>query len=330
MEKEKLTHRSRMENVLSGGPVDRIPVSLWRHFPVDDQTPEKLAAAILSFQRTYDFDFVKVTPASSFCVKDWGAQDEWRGATEGTRDYFNFPVKTPEDWRKLVPLDPGKGFLGEQLKCLRLIMDELGSQTPVIQTIFNPLSQAKNLVSRDKLVLNLRLFPQALHEGLKIITESTARFIEEALKTGISGIFFAVQHAQYRVLAESEYQEFGRAYDLQLLEMVKSAWLNVLHLHGEEVMFDMFVDYPVQVINWHDRDTRPTLSEGQQRYKGVVCGGLQRERTIVLGTPEEVKAEARDAIQSVGGKRFILGTGCVVPINAPHGNILAARHLVME
>ena len=27
----------------------------------------------------YDFDLVKVTPASSFCLRDWGAEDRWTG-----------------------------------------------------------------------------------------------------------------------------------------------------------------------------------------------------------------------------------------------------------
>ena len=76
-----ITHRERLEACLSEATLDRVPIALWRHFPVDDQTPEALARAVIAFQRRYEFDLVKVTPASSFCVKDWGAQDEWRGAT---------------------------------------------------------------------------------------------------------------------------------------------------------------------------------------------------------------------------------------------------------
>jgi uroporphyrinogen decarboxylase len=49
---------------------------------------------------------------------------------------------------------------------------------------------------------------------------------------------------------------------------------------------------------------------------------------MVLGTPESVEKEAREAIQVTDGKRFILGTGCVVPITAPYGNIMAARKSV--
>jgi uroporphyrinogen decarboxylase len=320
--------RQRVENCINGGPVDRTPVALWRHFPVDDQSPESLAAATINFQRTFEFDFVKVTPASSYCLKDWGIEDEWRGATEGTRNYVNHVIRTPDDWMELSILDPHSGALGDQLTCLRLLVKELGPNIPIIQTIFNPLSQAKNLVGKDELIVHLRLYPDAVHEGLKKIAESTQRFIEAAKDIGITGVFFAVQHASYSILTIEEYDTFGCFYDLQLLESARDMWLNVLHIHGNDIMFDRFVDYPVSVINWHDREAFPSLKKAQSLFSGVLCGGLQREKTMVLGTPEQVIAETKDAILATSGQRFILGTGCVVPITAPFGNIKAARSSV--
>ncbi len=323
-----MNHRERLQACLEGGRVDRTPVALWRHFPVDDQTPDGLAEAVLDFQRAFDFDLVKVTPASSYCLKDWGVEDEWRGNTEGTRLYTRPVIHQPEDWLRLPILDPQQGNLGQQIDCLRRLTRELGPETPAIQTIFSPLAQAKNLVGGDRLLVHLRTYPDALHAGLKIIAESTRRFVEAIRKTGVSGLFYAVQHAQYGILSKQEYEVFGRTYDhlaLQGLSEMPELWLNMLHLHGEEVMFDVFLDYPFQIMNWHDRDTAPTLAEALSRTKGAVCGGLQREKTMVLGTPDQVTAEARDALRMTGGRRFILGTGCVLPIIAPRANILAAR-----
>jgi uroporphyrinogen decarboxylase len=325
IENSLITHRQRLEACLAGEPLDRVPVALWRHFPVDDQRPESLAAATLAFHKTFDFDLVKVTPSSSFCLQDWGIQDEWRGATEGTRDYAPPVIQQPEDWGRLEVLDPYAGKLGDQLVCLRLLAEQLSPATPIIQTVFNPLSQAKNLVGKANLQAHLRQYPEAVHAGLQVITETTRRFVEAVRTTGIDGIFYAIQHAQYSLLSEAEYATFGRQYDLQVLEPAQAMWLNMLHLHGSDVMFDFVADYPVQILNWHDRDTFPSLEEGQKRFKGVVCGGLQREASMVLGNPVRVTAEARDAIQATGGQRFILGTGCVVPITAPYGNLMAAR-----
>jgi uroporphyrinogen decarboxylase len=321
--------RRRLEACLSGGTPDRVPVALWRHFPVDDQTPENLAAATLDFQERFDFDFVKVTPASSFCLRDWGATDSWQGVAEGTRTYACRVIQSPDDWVRLPVLDPYQGALADQLTCLSMLVDQLSPQkVPLLQTIFSPLSQAKNLVGGEMLLVHLRQSPEAVKAGLRVITESTLRFLEAALNTGIDGIFYAVQHASYKLLSVQEYQEFARQDDLRILSMLDRTWLNMLHLHGEQVQFDQFCDYPVQVINWHDRDTAPSLAQAHQKYSGAICGGLQRERTMVLGNPVSVTAEAHDAIQATHTQRFILGTGCVLPITAPRANILAARQSV--
>ncbi len=322
-----ISHRQRLQACLSGEKPDRTPVALWHHFPVDDQSPQRLAEATLAFQHTYDFDLVKVMPASSYCLKDWGAQDEWRGSTEGTRSYTTAVIQQPEDWKRLPVLDPYAGELGSMLACLNKITSELGSDTPVIHTIFNPLAQAKNLAGEGRLLVHLRTNPDALHAGLQTIAESTRRFIQAARQSGIAGIFYAVQHAQLELLTPQEFSTFGIEYDLQILETANSFWCNMLHLHGLDVMFDLFLDYPIQIINWHDRDTAPSLSEAQKKFKGVVCGGLQREH-LALGTPKTITAEARDAILATGGRRFMLGTGCVMPVITPYGNIMAARRSV--
>jgi uroporphyrinogen decarboxylase len=49
---------------------------------------------------------------------------------------------------------------------------------------------------------------------------------------------------------------------------------------------------------------------------------------MVLGSPEQVMAEAKDSLLAMKGEKFILGTGCVLPITAPRANILAARKSV--
>jgi uroporphyrinogen decarboxylase len=227
---------------------------------------------------------------------------------------------------KLHNLNPTSGHLGAQLECLKVLKKNFTGSVPILQTVFSPLAQAKNLVGRGSLALHMRLYPDALSAGLEQITQSTVLFVEQLSKLRVDGIFFAVQHAQYGLHTVEEFETFGKAFDLRVLEAARGFWLNMAHLHGENIMFDHVKDYPVQVINWHDRHTRPSLGEALQKFPGVLCGGLRREETMVLGTPEDVTAEAQHAIRMTEGKRFILGTGCVLPILAPHGNILAARH----
>jgi uroporphyrinogen decarboxylase len=317
------THKERIQACINNEDVDRPPVALWRHFPVDDQSPEALAEATLNFQRTYDFDLVKVTPASSFCVKDWGVEDQWIGDAEGTRRYTKHIIEDPPDWETLPVLDPTSPHLAGQLASLRYIRAELDRDTPLLQTIFSPLAQAKYLAGEDRLISHLRLYPEAVMKGLATIAETTLRFVEACLDTGIDGVFYAIQHAQASLLTLEEYKTFGLPLDQVILEPAQELWCNLLHLHGHDIFFSILDSLNFPIVNWHDRETYPSLAEAQTLFAGTMCGGM-RQDTLVYTDSAEVQKEAADAIRQTNGQRFILGTGCVVPIIASHGNILAA------
>tara|TARA_B100000700_G_scaffold76961_1_gene86318 strand:+ start:959 stop:1939 length:981 start_codon:yes stop_codon:yes gene_type:complete len=323
-----MNKKDRLMAVINGEKVDRVPVAAWSHQPIDDQDPERFARATIFYQKTYDFDFVKVTPASSYCLSDWGVETVYRGTPHGTRDYDYPLIKNVSEWENLSIVNPLDGQMGDILKSLQMISDGLERDVPFIQTIFSPMTQARNLVGADELLLHMRCHPELMKEIFQLITDQTIMFIDEAKESGISGIFYALQWASYLNLSEIEYREFAMPYDLQIMNSVSDLWLNVLHLHGDNVMFSLVNEYPAAVLNWHDRDTGPSLKEGQKIWPNVVCGGIRQEETLVRGTPEMIFEEARESIGSVDGKKFILGTGCVAPIVTPYGNLMAMRESV--
>jgi uroporphyrinogen decarboxylase len=325
-----MNKRERLTRTIAGESTDRIPVALWRHWPGDDQRAADLARSTIEFQKTYDWDFVKVTPSSSFCITDYGVQDEWQGSLEGTRVYVKRAVSRSLDWTNLRPLDPARGALGKQLECLRLIGEGLqGDDVPIIQTIFSPLAQARNIAGGDALIRHLRTSPDRVQTGLNAITESTLRFIDALKRYPIAGIYYAIQHASYDRLSEEEYRTFGLPYDRKILESLPERWwLNVIHLHGDAPMFRLVAGLPVQVINWHDQETEPDLNQGKAQFKGAVCGGLARMEHVHNGTPTTVREQARAAITTTNSRRFILSTGCVTMITSPLSNIRAVREAV--
>jgi len=324
----QMTKRERLLATVAGAPTDRIAVALWRHFPGDDQRPADLADATLTWQAQYDWDFIKVSPASSFCLVDWGIQTRFGGGDEGTREYLNTVVKSPEDWASLLVLDPHAGALGGQLRCLALIQDAVKAEVPFIQTVFSPLAQARHLVGADRLLLQLRRNPREVRAGLETITRSTIAFIEACKPLGIAGIYYAVQWASFAVLSEAEYREFGEPYDRRVLAAAADCWFNMVHLHGAEVMFDLVAQYPSQALNWHDRETSPSLGEGMKRFRGAVSGGLEHWQDVLRGDPDQIQARAADAVEQTGGQRMILSSGCVAPCNAPFSNLRAVRQAV--
>ncbi len=322
-----MTKEERLRAALAREPVDRQPVSFWRHWPVDDQNAERLARATLSFQQCYDFDFIKVTPSHTFCLEGWGAETEYRGREIGDRDYLRRVIEKPEDLDGIGVLSVRGGAWGRQLCCLELVREGAG-QTPFLQTIFNPLAVIRYLAGDREYPVYLRRHPERVHRALDTITRTTAEFVRSCLEVGCAGIFISTASASYDELSEEEYRQFGVPYDLRVLEAAGPGWLNILHIHGMQPMFDLLADYPVQAVNWHDRLAEPSLGEGARRFKGAVIGGVNQWETMLKKNPEDVAAEVHDAIRQTGGRGLIVGTGCTFPLTTPDGNLLAARAAV--
>lgn len=319
--------RERIRAAIDGRPVDRVPIALWRHFPGDDQKAESLAAAHVAFQERYQWDFLKVTPTSGYYGDDWGLRASYKPNREGVRHYTDRPIRNTGDWGRLKALDVTSGVYGRELHTLRLIREALPDSL-ILSTVFSPLSIARTLSGDQAFLRYLRENPEDVHRGLDVMTDVTARFAAETLSSGADGLFFATQCASRRYMTVEAYEEFGRPYDLRVLADARGSDLTILHLHGEDVMFDELTDYPVDAINWHDRRTAPTLADARTRFSGALAGGIDELSTLSAGTPEQISEEIADAIAQTSGSRLILAAGCVIPIDVSAERLEAARAAV--
>lgn len=324
-----MTRHERIEAAIAHEQPDRTPIALWRHFPKADQTAQGLADAVIDFQTRFDFDLVKVTEASGYPAEAWGAQLEDANNAEGTRRYLRRVVDNPEDWRALSSLDIGENAVfARELRALALIRDGVGDDVPVLPTIFSPLTIAKQMAG-DAMLDHLRNHPDDLEAGLRTVSETTARFAAECLNHGADAIFFATQFASHDLLTNDEYRRFGVEHDLPVLEAVRNrARFALLHLHGTNPMFGATSAYPVQIVNWHDRETEPSLADGQRMVShGAVCGGIDRN-AFANASPNEVEARIQDVREQTGDRGVIVSTGCVTLTTTPAENIQAARQAV--
>ena len=327
-----MTHRERIEAVVRGEQPDQTPIALWRHFPIDDESAERSANAHVAFQRKYQFDLVKVTPASGYPAEAWGGElINRQNNTEGTREYTKRVVTQPSDWLNLKTLDAHQGVWARELEALRQIRAGVGDDIHVLQTIFSPLTIGKQL-SGERVLNDMREHPEEFAKGMSIVSDVTAQFAVECLKNGADGIFFATQYASLDKVTREEYNRFGVPYDMPIFDAIQDhSQLNLLHLHGTRPIFELANQYPIHIVNWHDRETQPSLGTGLNMLnKGAVLGGLDREGVFETGTPDEVIAQTRDALSQVSTPQLIIGTGCVAFITTPDDNIQAAIETTRE
>lgn len=323
-----MDRRQRIKAALRHEPVDRVPLSLWRHFHREDRTPQELAEATLSLARGYDLDLVKLTPCGLYAVEDWaGARIVFPG-TDHDAPYLPRPaVASPAGWRRLPILAPAAGALGRELEAVRLVAAGLGGETPFLMTVFSPLTLAYKLAG-EAVVEHLREHPADLHAGLEAIAGTTLRFAQAALRAGADGLFFATQLAGHHWLTPSEYGEFGERYDLAVLEAVSGteaeSKITVLHLHGQDVFFDLANRYPIHAVSWHDRETAPSLTEARQLTDRAFITGLDRD-LVGDGPVEAIQTQVCEAVAQTGGQGLILAPSCVIPTTAPAAHLQAVR-----
>lgn len=313
-----MSSRTRIEKAIAMQRPDRMPFSMWMHFPNHDRSPRRLADMSAHYQRELGLDFVKFMPYGLFSCVDYGLP------LKVFPGFYDAPVAEtplvtkPEDWSVVKPVSGTEGEYAVVLEAQRLFLKQ-AKDVPLIQTVFSPLTTAIKITSEGTLIEHIRNHPKKVHEALEKITETTVQWAKAAVERGAAGIFMATQMSLKSQLTIPEHREFVRKYDLPVLEAIKGkSWFNLYHLHGKNVWLEEFTDYPVQAFNWHDRDDGPSHVEARKVIPGkCFCGGLAHLSTAHLGTDAEIKAQVEDTWKATNGEGVMFTPGCVLNPRIP-------------
>lgn len=328
-----MNRAERVEAALRGKKVDRVPVSAWSHFYDKENTLDGFVRTMLSFQETYDWDYMKIHSRATYHVEDWGYTYTQSGKPRDLPVCTGHPIHELKDWNKIKPLPPGQGALGEHLRAVEKIRKGLRGQVPFMMTVFAPIMIAYYLVdfNTKTLMAHIREDPVVVRTALAAIAETFVEFIRKLESIGVDGIYFATKQASEDTMTAEEYWKFARPYDLQVLESAKNLHFNMLHICENRIHFQALADYPVQVIHWDTTlSGNPNFAEGKKLVSTAVGGGVSRD-TMAKGSVEEVKAQAREALAQTGGQHFLLGPSCSVAIAiTPEENLRALRNAPLE
>jgi hypothetical protein len=298
----KLGHKERVDRALKGRHVDRPPFTLWHHF--NKATAEEEAQALVDFHRQYDTDIVKV-------MND-----------------FSYPKSTTGKWYEVTPTDSP---YPKQLETLELVRDGLKGDAYFIDTLYGPYMTAQLLLTAepqfrdqklsDDLLLNqlgsaLQAFqksnPQAWHDMLGAITESTVSHIKKAAKIGTSGALVSIMNGTTKLNSVEDYEQYSRPYDKRVMDALADTRLTMLHLHFlDEPFITQFRDFNAPVINYSVKTSGIPMSTMRKSYTQALAGGVDEVNYDSL-TVEEIRQEWTTARQQAGTK-YIITPGCSVP-----------------
>jgi uroporphyrinogen decarboxylase len=314
---QTMTASERVHAALKGEEVDRVPFVFWHHFREETQgSGERLAAATLEFfYKKFQLDIVKIMP--------------------------DLPYPTPkvtaaEQWQTLPRLSLETPAFQQQLLCARILRQQLGADYPLILTLFSPATYLLRYMGlgMQRAIAEARRAPDAFKAGQAIVAANLRDLMQAAIDAGVSGIFFSCMAATTSDFTREEYSQLVHPYDLQALQGTQAGWLNTVHIHADptqgddEIYFDLFTDYPVQVLSWSDRLTGPSLSEALTLTDKCLMGGLAERGPLTHGGETELENEIIGAITQTKGRRLILANGCSIPDDTPEQWLHLARRMV--
>jgi uroporphyrinogen decarboxylase len=202
-----------------------------------------------------------------------------------------------------------------------MLMHAVKEDIDVLHTIFSPLSVVAWLAGTPPQFIQMATAGgEAAHAALAAATETLSAYARASIDEGAAGIFYApLTWASRDTCDDAFYAEFGRPYDLKVLEAASGADFNVLHVCRNHNMLDALLDYPVAAFNWADHgDGNPALDEVRGRTKRAVMGGVDQTQIHKMSA-EQVKSQAREAMATNDARVFITA-GCAIPPDTPSAN----------
>ncbi len=289
---------SRFFAAVQGDPVDRPPVTSWVHFQSDHLEAHEVAQLHLRFLEAYDWDILKVMNDFRYPVP------------AGVADLSQAQV-----FEHYAPLGMDEPCFATQLQCLRQIVDQVGDQVPVLETLFEPCQQIVRNIGFDQ-VEQLFTYPSAALPALEAVTETMCRYVEEVRQTGVQGIFLSINGAipahRARGMTDEQHEHFYKKYTVEVLKAAEGM-VRVVHVHGDHLQMDRVLDYPCEVFSVSDRlSGNPSLAQLRQMTDKCLMGGIDESKITEHCLPA-LKAEIDDALAQAGRERFILAPGCTIP-----------------
>ncbi len=307
-----MNKRELIKKVLAGEKPPVVPYAMWSHMPQFDREPEKIAQKTYDFYKEYDIDLVKTMNNGMYSVEDFDCIIDYSEVIQGgVAKIVRTPVNQGGDWKNIQELSIEKGALKREQEYLYLLLDKLqGEDVPVVFTVFSPVTTADKLCGGKLMEYVKQGYGADIHAALERITATTCKLVEKVISMGADGVFLASQMSSFAVSNEPFYAEYGVPYDKKILE-ASMGWCNILHAHGEDIMFDLLKDYPVQIFNWHAWQSLPTVEEAAAFSGKTLLGGIER-MDITRHNKNQLRHEIYETIKATGGRHLILAPGCVI------------------
>ena len=345
---DMMTTRERMNALLAGEPVDRVPFAPFNMscgtpgfcarnvgYPIANiyNNPQKSFWAQMWTQEQYGCDGSPIFGYASYGCWEFGGDikfpsSEYEQAPMTTR----YPVESEEDIGRLeLPDVKTSGILP-----LAMRFSEMQAKFGMPVTLFmvSPLTCAVNIVGIGKLCRWLIKKPELAHTLLRLSTDHILQVSQLWVDTFSSKnvtVHEILPTESNQIISPEQFEEFAFPY---LMEVHRKALAIGVKLFSTHICGDQNSNLPrlaqlpmgdIGIVSFgHEVDLTAAI-----RYFGDTCiiAGNINPSVIQTGTAEEVYELARQCIDKgkYAPRGYILTAGCDLPPFAPPYNVYTMR-----
>ena len=330
---DEMTPRERMGAILQGQPIDRLLVSpLILNFASRSlglkvsefcTSGRNMGEANIACFRKYRHDFVYIFSTTSTLAEAMGTKMHF---PEDDAPQVETPfIQSKEDLKKLRPVDPYKdGRLPVYLEAVKRCVDAIGDEVTIVPVIGAPFTTSAALRGTDVFVRELYTDPETVHALMRATTESVKILIDAYVRAG--GCPVTVEPiATGSMISEKHFRAFVLPYLKEVYDRIHSHGLpGVLHICGKtKRVIKCMAESGADILSIDDID----LLDAKELVgdKSCLMGNVSPADGMLKGTPEIIRDMVRDGVAKAADnpKGYIVATGCEVPIQTPHENMVA-------
>ena len=298
-----MTKKERLLAALKGEPVDRPPISFWRHFSGPQAHGALCVEKHIEFYRKTDLDFIKVMH-------------------DGLTAPCSLDVHSLSDLKAYRPLGRKNAYITAFTERASRIVDAIGDEVYVYANVFSPLTLLRR-IGDEKLRYYVYEDEKTVTYALDVLAEELSLLCSLLVKEcGCLGVFAAFQGNEVSRYTEEQFYRIVYPYDKKMLEAANEASpYNILHFCAWDEIpnrLGIWNTYPGCAVNWAVHIENLSLARGRQMFDGrTVMGGFDNRRGKLLysgskrAVQEETQRLVRSYTEETGSNRgLILGADC--------------------
>ncbi len=229
-----------------------------------------------------------------------------------------------------VDADAFAGLTLHRIGMARQRILDAGYILPMV-TSRGPLCTAGFVRGTTHFMIDLVENPEGAHKLIDLCTRVIIDWLKAQQKVmgdTVESIFILDDIVGF--INEEHYLEFAHPYLKRICDAFPKDWVKVYHNDAEvDACLDHLPDTGFNVLNW---GKQKHISEVKRRVGDRMClmGNVNPLEIGVRGTPDEVKDETLDVLESSGGEGIILSVGGGTSPGMPRENILAMLEALEE